>query len=88
MQNETLYPTCSGIKKTPIQILGDFLYQTLVLCIAFPLACLVMVGRGIRLTFSFIMNLSFKCCMWICLGTIIVLFLLAVIVQLSVASIG
>ena len=88
MQNETFYPTCSGINKTPVQVIGNLVYQGLVLCIALPLALMVVAGRGIHQAFSLITDLSFKCCLWIFLGAIILLFLLAVTVQLAVASVG
>ena len=88
MHNETFYPNCDEISKTPGQLLGNFLYQGLVLSIAFPLACLVMLVRGLRLILGFVTDLSFKCCVWICLGAIMLLFLLAVTVQLAVASVG
>jgi hypothetical protein len=88
MQNETFYPTYSRINKTPVQVLGSLLYQGLILCIALPLALMVVAGRGIHQVFSFVAKLSFTCCVWIFLGAIMLLFLLAVTVQLAVASLG
>jgi len=88
MHNETLYPTCSGINKKPVQVIGNLLYQGLVLCIALPLALMVVAGRGIHQVFSLVTDLSFKCCVWIFLGVILLLFLLSVTVQLAVASVG
>jgi len=88
MQNETFYPTYSRINKTPVQVLGSLLYQGLVLCIALPLALMVVAGRGLHRAFLLVTKLSFNVCVWIFLGAILLLFLLAVTVQLAVASIG
>ena len=74
--------------KTPLQMFGAGCYQGLVLCIALPLACCVVLMRGIGLVFRFLAGLSFICCVWIFLAVVVVLFLLAITVHLAVASVG
>jgi presenilin-like A22 family membrane protease len=62
--------------------------QAFIFCIAFPLACFVVVFKGARLLYRLLISLSFTCCMWIFLTALTLLFLLVFVIQFAVASVG
>lgn len=74
--------------RTPEASLVKGCAQALVFCIAFPLACFVVVFKGVRLLYRLLMSLSFTCCVWIFLTALIFLFLLVFAIQFAVASMG
>ena len=88
MQYVTGNPIATIERKSIFRVSADFFYQGLVLSIAIPLAFLVMIWRGFHQVILFLGGLSFRCCVWVFLGAIMLLFLLVVLVQLAVASMG
>lgn len=89
MQQEIFYPMSSRVdRKTPLQMFGAACYKALILCIALPLACCVVLVRGGGRVFRFLASLSFICCVWVFLAVVVLLFLLAITVHLAVASVG
>lgn len=75
-------------KQTTLEVVGDNCLTVVVFCIAFPLACIVLLARGVLFSMKQLARLSFTCSVWIFLAAVVVLFVLVLIVQLAVASTG
>ena len=89
MQNKILYCKYNGAKEqTAAMTVANACYQAFVLCIALPLACCVVLAKGVCMLFRLLATVSFTCCVWIFLASVVVLFVLALTVHLAVASVG
>ena len=88
MQNDILYFRSNRAGKSPIGIAGNACYQVLVFSIAQPLACCVVLTRGILMLLRLMATISFTCCVWIFLVSMVLLFIMVLSVHLAVASVG
>jgi len=87
VQKITFYQGVGGFGRAPKTFVNSCA-QAFVFCIALPMACCVIVFRGIRLLFRLLFGLSFTCCVWIFLAALTLLFLLVFVVQFAAASVG
>ncbi len=89
MQKNILYCEYTRAKENTVaRTIANVCYQALVLSIALPLACSVVLAKGLCMFLRQLATISFACCVWIFLASVVVLFILALTVHLAVASVG